>query len=59
VTKAKFTAHPNPALMDTDIRALKVKDHLFGKNLPHALVLSATTALSSRLSVPLPWRIGR
>src|SRR5215471_3682296 len=29
----KFTAHPNPALMGTDIRALKVKDDRLGQRI--------------------------
>ena len=29
----KFTAHPNPALMGTDIRALKVKDDPLGQKI--------------------------
>ncbi len=29
----KFTAHPNPALMGTDIRALKVKDDPLGQRI--------------------------
>jgi hypothetical protein len=29
----KFTAHPNPALMNTDIRALKVKDDPLGQRI--------------------------
>ena len=29
----KFTAHPNPALVNTDIRALKVKDDPLGQRI--------------------------
>ena len=29
----KFTAHPNPALMGTDVRALKVKDDPLGQRI--------------------------
>ena len=31
MTDGKFTAHPNPALMGTDVRALKFKDDPFGQ----------------------------
>lgn len=30
---AKFTAHPNPALMGTDVRSLKVKDDPLGQRI--------------------------
>ena len=33
VSDGKFTAHPNPALMGTDIRALKVKDDPLGQKI--------------------------
>jgi signal transduction histidine kinase len=33
----KFTAHPNPALMGTDVRALKVKDDPLGQKLFEAV----------------------
>lgn len=33
ISDGKFTAHPNPALMGTDIRALKVKDDPLGQKL--------------------------
>ena len=35
MSDGKFTAHPNPALMGTDVRALKVKDDPLGQNLRH------------------------
>ena len=31
MSDGKFTAHPNPALMGTDVRALKFKDDPFGQ----------------------------
>jgi len=33
MTNGKFTAHPNPALMGTDVRALKVKDDPLGQRI--------------------------
>jgi signal transduction histidine kinase len=33
MTTGKFTAHPNPALMGTDVRALKVKDDPLGQRI--------------------------
>ncbi len=33
MTTGKFTAHPNPAIMGTDIRALKVKDDPLGQRI--------------------------
>ena len=33
MTDGKFTAHPNPAVMGTDVRALKVKDDPLGQRL--------------------------
>jgi hypothetical protein len=33
MTDGKFTAHPNPALMGTDVRALKVKDDPLGQRI--------------------------
>ena len=33
MSDGKFTAHPNPALMGTDVRALKVKDDPLGQRL--------------------------
>lgn len=32
-TDGKFTAHPNPALMGTDVRALKVKEDPLGQKI--------------------------
>ena len=31
MSDGKFTAHPNPAVMGTDVRALKFKDDPFGQ----------------------------
>ena len=31
MSDGKFTAHPNPAVMGTDVRALKFKDDTFGQ----------------------------
>jgi cytochrome c len=33
VSDGKFTAHPNPTIMGTDVRALKVKDDPLGQRL--------------------------
>jgi signal transduction histidine kinase len=33
VSDGKFTAHPNPSIMGTDVRALKVKDDPLGQRL--------------------------
>jgi hypothetical protein len=33
VSDGKFTAHPNPSIMATDVRALKVKDDPLGQRL--------------------------
>ena len=33
MTDGKFTAHPNPALIGTDVRALKVKDDPLGQRI--------------------------
>lgn len=33
MTNGKFTAHPNPALMGTDVRALKAKDDPLGQRI--------------------------
>jgi cytochrome c len=33
MTNGNFTAHPNPALMGTDVRALKVKDDPLGQRI--------------------------
>ena len=37
MTNGTFTAHPNPALMGTDVRALKVKDDPLGQKLFEAV----------------------
>jgi len=37
MSDGKFTAHPNPALMGTDVRALKVKDDPLGQKLFEAV----------------------
>ena len=37
ISDGKFTAHPNPSLMGTDIRALKVKDDPLGQRLYDAM----------------------
>lgn len=37
MTDGKFTAHPNPALMGTDVRALKVKDDPLGQRIFDAI----------------------
>ena len=48
----KFTAHPNPALMGTDVRALKVKDDALGQRIFDQVKEGAVTTVS--YSFPKP-----
>ncbi|HKM87415.1 MAG TPA: chemotaxis protein [Xanthobacteraceae bacterium] len=41
VADGKFTAHPNPALLGTDSRALKIKDDPVGQRVYDAMMSSA------------------
>jgi len=41
MSDGKMTAHPNPALMGTDARALKLKDDPFGQRVYDAIKNSA------------------
>ena len=47
----KFTAHPNPALMGTDVRALKVKDDPFGQRIFDAIKNSAPGSIVARWNI--------
>ncbi|MGD0332536.1 MAG: cache domain-containing protein [Xanthobacteraceae bacterium] len=51
----KFTAHPNPALMGTDARALKLKDDPFGQRVYDAIKNSAPGSIVAvQYSYPRP-----
>jgi len=51
----KFTAHPNPALMGTDARALKLKDDPFGQRAYDAIKNSAPgSVITVQYSYPRP-----
>ena len=51
----KFTAHPNPALMGTDARALKLKDDPFGQRVYDAIKNSAPGSIvATQYSYPRP-----
>jgi len=51
----KFTAHPNPALMGTDARALKLKDDPFGQRVFDAIKNSAPgSVVTVQYSYPRP-----
>ena len=51
----KFTAHPNPALMGTDARALKLKDDPFGQRVFDAIKNSAPgSVITVQYSYPRP-----
>jgi Single Cache domain 2 len=51
----KMTAHPNPALMGTDARALKLKDDPFGQRVYDAIKNSAPGAIVTvQYSYPRP-----
>jgi len=51
----KMTAHPNPALMGTDARALKLKDDPFGQRVYDAIKNSAPGSIVTvQYSYPRP-----
>jgi signal transduction histidine kinase len=51
----KFTAHPNPALMGTDARTLKLKDDPFGQRAYDAIKSSAQrSVVTVQYSYPRP-----
>jgi signal transduction histidine kinase len=51
----KFTAHPNPALMGTDARTLKLKDDPFGQRAYDAIKSSAPgSVVTVQYSYPRP-----
>ena len=52
VSDGKFTAHPNPALMGTDIRALKVKDDPLGQKIFDATKEGAVTSVNYNFPKP-------
>ncbi len=45
MSDGKFTAHPNPALMGTDVRALKVKDDPLGQRIFDTIKSSAAGSI--------------
>ncbi|HML07362.1 MAG TPA: cache domain-containing protein [Xanthobacteraceae bacterium] len=47
MTDGKFTAHPNQALMGTDVRALKVKDDPLGQRIFDTLKSGAEGSVST------------
>jgi len=55
MTDGKFTAHPNPALMGTDARAMKLKDDRFGQRVYDAIKNSApASVITVQYSYPRP-----
>jgi cytochrome c len=52
VSDGKFSAHPNPALMGTDIRALKVKDDPLGQKIYDQTKEGAVTSVSYNFPKP-------
>lgn len=52
VADGKFTAHPNPNLMGTDIRALKVKDDPLGERIFEQVKEGAVTSVSYNFPKP-------
>ena len=52
VSDGKFTAHPNPSIMSTDVRALKVKDDPLGQRLFDQVKEGAVTTVD--YSFPKP-----
>lgn len=52
VSDGKFTAHPNPALMGTDIRALKVKDDPLGQKIFDQTKEGAVTSVNYNFPKP-------
>jgi cytochrome c len=52
MSDGKFTAHPNPALMGTDVRALKVKDDPLGQKLYDAAKEGTVTTVDYNFPKP-------
>jgi signal transduction histidine kinase len=52
ISDGKFTAHPNPALMGTDIRALKVKDDPLGQKIYDMTKEGAVTSVNYNFPKP-------
>jgi signal transduction histidine kinase len=54
MTDGKFTAHPNPATMGTDVRALKAKDDPLGQRIFDTINKSGGSILTVDYSFPKP-----
>ena len=54
MTDSKFTAHPNPATMGTDVRALKAKDDPLGQRIFDTINQSGGSVLTVDYSFPKP-----
>jgi hypothetical protein len=54
MTNGNFTAHPNPALMGTDVRALKVKDDPLGQKIFDTVKSSGTNIGTVDYNFPKP-----
>jgi signal transduction histidine kinase len=54
MTNGHFTAHPNPALMGTDVRALKVKDDPLGQKIFDTVKSSGTNVGTVDYNFPKP-----
>jgi len=54
MTDGKFTAHPNPALMGTDVRALKVKDDPLGQRIFDSIKANGANVSTVDYSFPKP-----
>ena len=52
ISDGKFTAHPNPALMGTDVRALKVKDDPLGQKIYDQTKEGAVTSVNYNFPKP-------
>lgn len=52
VSDGKFTAHPNPALMVTDVRALNVKDDPLGQKIFDQTKEGAVTSVNYNIPKP-------
>ena len=52
VSDGKFTAHPNPTIMGTDVRALKVKDDPLGQRLFDQVKEGAVTTVDYNFPKP-------
>ena len=52
MSDGKFTAHPNPTLMGTDVRALKIKDDPLGQKLYDAAKEGTVTTVDYNFPKP-------